>query len=181
MSAHLDAQTLSRWADGLLAEDEQTLAAAHLAACAVCRAQAAGQAHTAQRLRQLALETPPPGLARGILAALERRRNSEAFWRQLAAGSAVAALLGALLVAVAAPDLTRLLAALTATGAPLNASASVLDVPADALAGLAGSTFDWGSALTGGAGAALLTGLVLLTAAAFGALARMLRPGTMRN
>lgn len=179
MSAHLDGPTLSRWADGLLAGEAQALAAAHLAQCGACQAQAGDQAQTARRLRQLALETPPPGLARGILAAIERRRNSEAFWRQLAAGSAVAALLGVLLVALAAPDLARLLPALV--GAPLSGSASVLNVPADALAALAGSAFDWGSALSGGAGAALLTGLVLLTGAAFGALARLLRPEAMRH
>ena len=183
MSAHLDAQTLSRWADGLLAEKDQRRAAAHLAECAACRATAAGQAQTARRLRQLALETPPPHLARAILAAIDRRRHSEAFWRQLAAGSAVAALLGVLLVAVAAPDLGRLLPALAGAGAPLSGvtGASLLDVPADALGALAGSAFDWGSALSGGAGAALLTGLVLLTGAAFGGLAQMLRPGGMRN
>ena len=181
MSAHLDGHTLSRWVDGLLADDEQARAAAHLAECAPCRAQATAQAQMARRLRQLTLEPPPSGLARGILAAIDRRRYSETFWRQMAAGSAVAALLGVLLLAAAAPDLARLLPSLTAASAPLSASGSVLDVPADALGALAGSAFDWGSALSGGAGAALLTGLVLLTGAAFGGLAQMLRPGTMRH
>ena len=180
MSAHLDAHTLSRWADGLLPADEQARAAAHLAECAACRAQAGSQAHMAQRLRRLALETPPSNLARGILAAIDRRRNSEAFWRQLAAGSAVAALLGVLLVAVAVPDLTRLPLALA--GGPLSTGgASVLDVPADALGSLANTAFAWGSALSGSAGAALLTGLVLLTGAAFGALAQLLRPKALTH
>jgi len=179
MTAHLDALTLGRWADGLLADDEQQRAAAHLAECRACRAQAASQARTARLLQQLPLETPPPHLARGILAAINRRRNSEVFWRQLAAGSALAGLLGALLVAVAVPDLARLLPALT--GGPLAGAGSVLDVPADALGGLANSAFDWGAALSNGAGAALLTGLVLLTGAAFGALAQLLRPSTLHN
>ena len=179
MTAHLDPLTLGRWADGLLADDEQQRAAAHLAECRACRAQAAGQAHTARRLRQLPSETPPPHLARAILAAINRRRNSEVFWRRLAAGSAVAALLGALLVAVAMPDLARLLPALA--GGPLSGVSGVLDVPADALGGLASSAVDWGAALSNGAGAALLTGLVLLTGAAFGALAQLLRPGAMAN
>jgi predicted anti-sigma-YlaC factor YlaD len=179
MSAHLDAQTLGRWADGLLAEEDGQRAAAHLAQCLACRARAARQSQTARLLRQLPPETPPPHLARGILAAIDRRRNSETFWRQLAAGSTVAALLGLLLLAVAGADLARLLPALA--GAPLSAASSVLDVPADALGALAGSAFDWGSALSGGAGAALLTGLVLLTGAAFGALAQLLRPGAMSN
>ena len=181
MSPHLDAHTLSRWADGLLPGDDQARVAAHLAECARCRAQAASQTRLAQRLRQLALETPPSNLARGILAAIDRRRNSEAFWRQLAAGSAVAALLGVLLVAVAVPDLTRLPLALA--GGPLSSSAgaSLLDVPADALGALANTAFDWGSALSGSAGAALLTGLVLLTGAAFAALAQLLRPEALRH
>lgn len=180
MSAHLDPHTLSRWADGLLPDEDQARAAAHLAECAACRARAASQARLAQRLRHLALETPPSNLARGILAAIDRRRNSEAFWRQLAAGSAVAALLGVLLVAAAVPDLTRLLPAL-AGGSLSSAGASVLDVPADALGALANTAFDWGTALSGSAGAALLTGLVLLTGAAFGALAQLLRPEALRH
>ncbi len=177
MTAHLDALTLGRWADGLLAEDDQQRAAAHLAECAACQALAAGQARTARLLQRLPLETSPPHLARGILAVINRRRNSEVFWRQLVAGSAVAALLGALLVAVAVPDLARLLPAL-AGGPPAS---SLLDVSADALGGLANSAFDWGAALSNGAGAALLTGLVLLTGAAFGALAQLLRPGALSN
>jgi predicted anti-sigma-YlaC factor YlaD len=180
MTQHLDALTLGRWADGLLPAAEQERAAAHLAQCVECRAQAAGQAQTARRLQHLVLEPPPPQLARGILAALARRRGSEAAWTRLAAGSAVAALLGLALVALAWPDFARLLPAAAGAGAPLSSSAgSLLDVPADALGALgtlASSAFDWGSALSGGTGAALMTGLVLLTGAAFGALAQLLRP-----
>ena len=180
MTQHLDALTLGRWADGLLRAQEREQVAAHLAQCAECRAQAAGQAQTARLLQQLPLEPAPSRLNRGILAALARRRGSEALWRQLAAGSAVAALLGLVLVALAWPDFARLLPAAAAANAPLtNSAGSLLDVPADALAALgalASSTFDWGSALTSGTGAALMTGLVLLTGAAFGALAQLLRP-----
>ena len=179
MTRHLDGLTLSRGADGLLAADEQQRAAAHLRQCARCRAQAAGQAHTARLLQQLPLEPPPPHLARGILAALARRRGSEAGWRRLAAGSAVAALLGLALVALAWPDFARLLPAVAGANAPISSAGALLDVPADALGALgtlASSTFDWGSALTGGTGAALMTGLVLLTGAAFGGLAQLLRP-----
>jgi predicted anti-sigma-YlaC factor YlaD len=180
MTQHLDALTLGRWADGLLAAEEQQRAAAHLAQCAECQAQAAGQAPTARWLQQLAPEPPPPQLARSILAALARRRVHEAAWTRLAAGSAVAALLGLALVALAWPDFARLLPALAGANVPLSSSAgSLLDVPADVLAAMgtvASSTFDWGSALTGGAGAALMTGLVLLTGAAFGGLAQLLRP-----
>ena len=175
MTPHLDALTLSRWADGLLDDEDRQRAAAHLAQCVECRARAAGQAHTARRLRQLAPEMPPPHLARSIVAALARRRDSEAVWRQLAAGSAVAGLLGVLLVALAWPDLARLLPALAGANAPLSGAGSLLNGPVDALGALANSAFDWGSALTGGAGAALLTGLVLLTGAAFGGLAQLLQ------
>jgi predicted anti-sigma-YlaC factor YlaD len=188
MTEHLDALTLNGWADGLLAPDERQRAVAHLAHCAECRARSAGQAQTAQLLRQLAPEAPPPQLARNIVAvvaaasaaasatAKAERGRSEAAWARLAGGSALAALLGLLLVAVAWPDLARLLPAM-AGAAPLTSVGNVLDVPADALATLASSAFGWGSALTEGAGAALLTGLVLLTGAAFGGLAQLLRPG----
>ncbi len=180
MTPHLDGLTLGRWADGLLPPHEQEQAAAHLARCAGCRAQAAGQAQTARLLQQLALEPPPPNLARGILAALARRRGSEAAWTRLAAGSAVAALLGLALLALAWPDLARLLPAAAGANAPLTSSAgSLLDVPGDALAALgtlASGAFDWGAALTGSTGAALMMGLVLLTGAAFAGLAQLLRP-----
>jgi predicted anti-sigma-YlaC factor YlaD len=181
MTQHLDALTLGRWADGLLAAEEQQRAAAHLAQCAECRAQAAGQAQAARWLQQLAPEPPPPQLARNLLAALARRRRSEAAWGRLAAGSAVAALLGLALVALAWPDFARLLTALAGANGPLGSSASnLLEAPADMLAMLGmltSSALDWGVAITSGAGAALMTGLVLLTAAAFGGLAQLLRPG----
>ena len=193
MTEHLDAVILNGWADGLLAPEVRQRAAAHLAQCAECRARAAGQAQTARLLKQLAPEAPPPLLARNIVAAVaaasaaasaaattEQRRN-EAAWARLAAGSAVAALLGLLLVAVAWPDLARLLPAVAGANAPLTSVGNVLDVPADALAALVSSAFDWGSALTGGAGAALLTGLVLLTGAAFGGLAQLLRPSVVNS
>jgi len=180
MTQHLDALTVGRLADGLLRPGERERVAAHLAQCAECRALAAGQAQTARLLQRLALEPASPQLTRGILAALARRRGSDAAWRRLAAGSAVAALLGLALVALAWPDLARLLPAAASTNAPLASSAgSFLDVPADALAALgalASSTFDWGAALTGSTGAALMTGLVLLTGAAFGGLVQLLRP-----
>lgn len=191
MTEHLDALTLSGWADGLLSPSGQQRAAAHLEQCAECRARAAGQAQTARLLTRLAPEAPPPQLARNIVAAVEAasaaakaERRSEATWARLAAGSAVAALLGLLLVAVAWPDVAQLLPAVAGANAPLTSAGNLLDVPVDALAALAtlvSSAFDWGSALTGGAGAALLTGLVLLTGAAFGGLAQLLRPASVAS
>ena len=79
------------------------------------------------------------------------------------------------------PDLARLLPALAGVNVPLTGASSLLDVPVEALAALASSAFDWGSAVTSGAGAALLTGLVLLTGAAFGGLAQLLRPGVVES
>ncbi len=181
MTQHLDALTLGRWADGLLAAEEQQRAAAHLAQCAECRAQTAGQAQAARWLQQLAPEPPPPHLARNILAALARRRRSEAAWGRVAAGSAVAALLGLVLLALAWPDFARLLLALAGANVPAAGNAgNLLDVPPDVLGmlgTLTSSAVDWGAAITSGAGAALMTGLVLLTVAAFGGLAQLLRPG----
>ena len=189
MTEHLDARILNGWADGLLAPEERQRAAAHLAQCAECRARAAGQALTARLLKQLAPEAPPPLLARNIVAAIAaamaaakaEHRRTDVAWARLAAGSAVAALLGLLLVAVAWPDLARLFPAMAGANAPLTSVGNVLDVPVDALATLVSSAFNWGSALTGGADGALLTGLVLLTGAAFGGLAQLLRPSVVNS
>jgi predicted anti-sigma-YlaC factor YlaD len=177
MTQHLDALTLSRWADGLLAPEDSQRVAAHLAMCDACGAWAARQAQIAHWLSQMPPEPPPPQLARSIVAAVAQRRRSEAAWARLSAISAVAALLGLLLVALAWSDVAGLLPALAGGSAPLNGLTALLDGPADALVALANSTFDWGATLTSGAGAALLTGLVLLTGAAFGWLAQLLRPG----
>jgi predicted anti-sigma-YlaC factor YlaD len=179
MAKHLDAPILNAWADGVLAPDERQHAAAHLAECVECRARAAGQAQTAQWLRRLPPEAPPPLLVSNILAALARRRRSEAARARWAAVSAAAALLGLALVALAWPDVARLLPAVTAAGASGISLTALLELPAESLASLAGSTVDWAAALTGGAGVALLTGLVFLAGAAFGGLAQLLRPGAL--
>lgn len=70
----------------------------------------------------------------------------------------------------------RLLPALAGAAAPATSLTALLDLPAQTMAALASSTFDWGALLTDGAGVALLTGLVLLTGAAFGGLAQLLQP-----
>ena len=176
MTPHLDGQTLSRWAAGLLPPTERQRAAAHLDECQACRAWAVRQAQMADRLSQLPLETPPPALARTIVAAVAQRRRSDLVWARVSAISAAAALLGLLLVALAWSEVAGLLPAVSGAGPSLAGLGALLDVPADALAALAASAFDWGATLTSGAGAALLTGLVLLTGAAFSALAQLLRP-----
>jgi hypothetical protein len=84
-------------------------------------------------------------------------------------------------VVVALPDLTRLLPALAGAAVPATSYTALLDLPSQTMAALASSTFDWASLLTDGAGVALLTGLVLLTGAAFGGLAQMLQPASMRE
>jgi anti-sigma factor RsiW len=181
-SKHLDALTLNAWADGLLEPDERRQAAAHLAACDRCRARAAGQAQMAHLLRHLPAEPPPPFLAHRIVARLARQPRRRPAWALPAATaqaaltwlSAAAALVGLALVVLAWPDVARLIAA--GAGLPSANLAALLDLPADTLGALANSTFDWASVLTGGAGVALMTGLVLLTAGAFGGLIQLLRP-----
>jgi predicted anti-sigma-YlaC factor YlaD len=182
MTEHLDALTLNAWADRLLSPAERQRVTAHLAECGECRALAAGQAQIAQLLSRLPPEAPPPRLAPAVVAAVARRRRSETAWRRLATVSAGAALLGLVLVALAWPDVARLMPAVVG-GAQMSAGilsgtdlTALLDVPAQTLGTLASTTFDWGSGLTGGAGEALLMGLVLLTGAAFGGLAQLLRP-----
>ena len=179
MTNHLDALTLGAWADGLTPPDERQRVAAHLAECARCRSLAAGQAQMAQWLLHLPPESPPPLLARAIAASVSRRRRSEVAWARLATVSGAAALLGLGLMALALPDVARLLPALAAVSAPGTSVTALFDLPAGTLAGLAGSTVDWASTLTGGAGVTLLVGLVLLAGAAFGALAQLLRPGVL--
>ena len=177
MTEHLDALTLNGWADGLLGPEARERAAAHLALCAACRARAAGQAQMAGLLHRLPPEAPPPLLARKVVAAVARRRRSEAGWRRLATASAASALLGLALVALAWPDMARLLPAVAGAGALSATSLTAMtNLPANTVSILASGTFDWGSALTDGAGAAMFTGLVLLAGAVFGGLAQLLRP-----
>ena len=84
--------------------------------------------------------------------------------------------MGLALVVLAWPDVARLMAAAAGASVPSASLTALLDLPADTLGALANSTFDWASVLTGGAGVALMTGLVLLTAGAFGGLIQLLRP-----
>ncbi len=183
-SKHLDALTLNAWADGLLEPDERRQAAAHLAACERCRARAAGQAQMAHLLRHLPAEPPPPLLAHRIVARLGRQPRRRPAWALPASTaqaaltwlSAAAALVGLALVVLAWPDVARLMAAAAGASVPAANLTALLDLPADTLGALANSTFDWASVLTGGAGVALMTGLVLLTAGAFGGLIQLLRP-----
>jgi anti-sigma factor RsiW len=180
MMKHPDALTLNAWADGLLEPQARQRIAGHLADCDKCRARAAGQAQMAQLLRRLPPEAPPPQLARSIVAALPRqprRQPASGLWAAAPAMlSLAAALVGMALVVAAWPDVARLMAVAAGTAVPSASLTALMDLPADTLGALANSTFDWASVFTGGAGVALLTGLVLLTAAAFGGLVQLLRP-----
>jgi predicted anti-sigma-YlaC factor YlaD len=194
MSEHPDALTLTAWTEGQLPNGaEWRRVAQHVVDCPDCRALSAEHEQTSRLLSRLPVEDPPPSLAQNIVAAVRRQqevdrrreaelRRGELAWRRVAAASVVCALAGLALVVVAWPDVLNVATAAAGTAAasanaPQATLTALLDLPLETLGQIASSTVDWGTMLTQGAGAGLLLGLVLLTAAAFGGLAQLLHSG----
>jgi anti-sigma factor RsiW len=188
MTEHPDALTLTAWTEGQLPAAERDRVARHVADCPDCRAQTAEQEQTNRLLSRLPAETAPAGLGQGILAAVRRKqaadrrreaelRRGERIWQRVAAASVVCALAGLALVAAAWPDVLNVAAAAAGVSVPQTSLTGLVDVPLETWGQIASSAVDWATVLTQGAGAALLLGLVLLTAGAFGGLAELVHTG----
>jgi hypothetical protein len=78
-------------------------------------------------------------------------------------------------------------AAVTAAGVPVDANTwnvtvtRLLEVPVDTATGVLNGTLAWQAGLAESAGAGLVLGMVLLTAAAFVGLTRLLQAGASRR
>ena len=189
MTEHPDALTLTAWTEGQLPSAERDRVARHVAGCLECQAQPAEQEQTNRLLSRLPAEVPPAGLAQDILAAVRQKqeadrrreaewRRGERIWQRVAAASVVCGLAGLVLVAAAWPDVLNVAAAAAGTSVPQTSLTGLVDLPLETWGQIASSAVDWATMLTQGAGVALLLGLVLLTAGAFGGLAELVHTGT---
>jgi len=91
MDRHPSDATLSRYADGDLGKEEETLLATHLARCSGCERRLAGIIHIKDLAQSLEPVTVPPGLFAGIrerIAASAASKTS-GLWRGIILGFAV--------------------------------------------------------------------------------------------
>jgi hypothetical protein len=128
-------------------------------------------------LARLPSELPAPDLPARIIAAVEQRRRARMRWRIAGVVAMACAFAGVALIASSWPiELAARAAAVTAPDADAISQAvgGFLAAPSEALTALVDTALAWETALAEGIEAALLLGIVLLTAAIFGGLARLL-------
>ncbi len=128
-------------------------------------------------LARLPSEPPAPDLSARIIAAVEQRRRARMRWRLAGVVAMACAFAGVALIASSWPiELAARAAAVTPPDADAfnQAVGDFLAAPSEALTELVDSALAWETTLTEGIGAALLLGVILLAAAVFGGLARLL-------
>lgn len=129
-------------------------------------------------------EPPAPVLSSRIIAAVEQRRRARIRWRLVGVVATACAFVGVALVASSWPiELAARAPALTEPDADAISQvvSDFLAAPSETLTELVGAALAWETALAEGIGAALLLGIVLLTVAIFGGLARLLREAAPVN
>jgi hypothetical protein len=135
-------------------------------------------------LTRLPSEPPAPDLLARIIAAVEQRRRTRMRWRLVGVVATACAVVGLVLIASAWPiELASRAPALTEpdAGAFSQSVSDFLAAPSEAFSELIGAVLVWETALAEGIGAALLLGILLLTVAIFGGLARLLRGAALLN
>ena len=128
-------------------------------------------------LARLPSEPPAPDLSARIIAAVARRRRARVGWRLAGVVAMACALVGVALIASSWPiELAARAPAVTAPDAEVitQAVSDFLAAPPEALTEWVDEAVVWETALAEGIGAAFLLGIVLLTVAIFGGLARLL-------
>ncbi len=128
-------------------------------------------------LARMPSEPPAHDLAARIIAAVAQRRQARMRWRLAGVVAMACAFVGVVLIASSWPvDLAARAPAVTAPDADAvsQAVSDFLAAPSEALTEWVGAALAWETALAEGTGAALLLGIVLLTGAILGGLARLL-------
>lgn len=185
MNAHPALPALDTYAEGQLSEARRQEIEVHLSTCATCRAAVARQAQMAALLRRLPAEAPGPSLTQRVLATLDaaRARRSRALRRTLAAAT-VCAVLGLALMAGSWAEAVSVTDSAAGAWQSVGATLSLGDLvtaPDEAIAAWVNALLDWQGLLTESAGAALMIGVSLLSAAALSALATLLGPAAPAN
>ena len=131
-------------------------------------------------LGQLPGETPAPGLAARIRAAVARRQRAQAIWRRIQALTIAAALAGLSLVLISwvhvADSLSPAWSAI-ANNDLAPAYNALATAPAETLAAWLDAGLAWHTAQAEDIGIMFTLGIALLSAAAFAGLARLLNAG----
>jgi anti-sigma factor RsiW len=184
MSEHPDLLTLDAFSEGEMTPEELRRTEAHLAVCPTCRRHVLHLREPADWFRRAPYEMARVGLVNQIVEAVSEQRLASRRARRLGRAASAAALSGAALLAVSWSELG---AAVTAAGVPVDANtwnvtvARLLEVPVDTATGVLNGTLAWQAGLAESAGAGLVLGMVLLTAAAFVGLTRLLQAGASRG
>ena len=135
-------------------------------------------------LAHLPGEPPAPDLVARIVTALDNRRRTQARWRQIGFMAAVGLAVGGALVVLSWAEATSFLASNLA-GPDGSGLSQIIEAflasPLVSVSGWVQSAISLQSALAEGIAIAFSLGIVLLAVAAFGGLARLLRPSPPAN
>jgi predicted anti-sigma-YlaC factor YlaD len=183
MIDHPQPSRLEAYAEGQLTAEAHRRIEVHLAGCRECRDRVAHSQQLGRWLRRLSPETPTPDLVFRIQAVVARQR-SPSRWRRPGWLALACAGLGGILIFLALPEigatLSNALTALEATSLSISFE-SLLGAPWEALTSLVSTGLTWQSALTESTSLILVLGVALLTVAALGGLAQLLRQSTPKN
>ena len=122
-----------------------------------------------------------PDLPARIIGAIAQRRQARAMRRRVGGAALACALAGISLVAISWPEASATLATRLAfpdASALFTGFVDLLTSPMSTITELVSSGLAWQVSLADSVGVVLSLGVVLLSIAAFGGLARMLQPGT---
>jgi len=185
MTDHPPLALLEAYADGQLTAMARRQLEAHLVGCSQCRDHLAQSQQLGRWLRHLAPEIPAADLAFRIQAAVaERRQRSRPGWLRPRWLVPACAGLGGVLIFLALPEigasLSNVLTALETNSLSISVE-SLLGAPWEALVSLITTGWNWQSALAESTSLILVLGMALLTLAALGGLAQLLRQPTPRN
>ncbi len=185
MTDHPSLALLEAYADRQLTAAARHQLEAHLVGCRQCRDHIAQSQQLGRWLRHLSPESPAADLAFRIQTAVARQRQRSQFvWLRLRWLALACAGLGGVLIFLALPEIeTSLSNALTAleTNSLSISFESLLSAPGEALVSLIFTGLNWQSALAESTSLILVLGMALLTLAALGGLAQLLRQPTPRN
>lgn len=132
-------------------------------------------------LTRLPVEPPSSDLMARIMQAVARRREARNVWRRVHWSALASAVLGAALAATSwrevVPAFSNAPGWLDAN-ALLQATLDLIAAPSDTLIVWVETGLGWQTSLAEGVGVALMLSLALLSVAAFGEMAQLLRPRT---
>jgi hypothetical protein len=135
-------------------------------------------------LARMPSEPPALDLSARIITAVAQRRRARIGWRLAGVVATACAIVGVALIASSWPiEVAARAPAVTAPDADAisQAVSDFLAAPVETLTELVDEALVWETVLAEGIGAAFLLGIVLLTVAIFGGLARMLRGAAPLN